>query len=86
VNADRQVELFGEGPQRLHSRIVSADAKPIYDALPFSGFLYLLIGGMAYTLGTYFYMNSRIRFGHSIWHLWVLAGSTFHFFSILTLV
>jgi hemolysin III len=60
--------------------------KPIYDSLSFSGFTYLLIGGLAYTIGTYFYMNSRIRYGHSIWHLWVLAGSTFHFFSILTLV
>ncbi len=60
--------------------------KPIYDFLPRSGFLFLLIGGAAYTLGTYFYMNERIRFNHSIWHLWVLTGSTFHFFSILTLI
>lgn len=60
--------------------------KPIYDTLSFSGFVFLLIGGIAYTLGTYFYMNNRIRFGHGIWHLWVLAGSTFHFFSIMTLV
>jgi hemolysin III len=60
--------------------------KPIYDSLSFAGFLFLLIGGLAYTLGTYFYMNDRIRYNHSIWHLWVLAGSTFHFFSILTLI
>jgi hemolysin III len=60
--------------------------KPIYDSLSLSGFLYLLIGGLAYTMGTYFYMNTRIRYSHSIWHLWVLAGSTFHFLSILTLV
>ena len=60
--------------------------KPIYNSLSFTGFLFLLIGGVAYTLGTYFYVNNRIRFSHSIWHLWVLAGSTFHFFSILTLI
>jgi hemolysin III len=60
--------------------------KPIYDSLPFIGFLFLLIGGLAYTIGTYFYMSSRIRFGHGIWHLWVLAGSVFHFFSIMTLL
>jgi hemolysin III len=60
--------------------------KPIYAALPLSGFLFLLIGGAAYTLGTYFYVNTRIRFSHSIWHLWVLAGSTFHFFSIMSLI
>jgi hemolysin III len=60
--------------------------KPIYDSLSISGFLFLLVGGLAYTLGTYFYVNNRIRYNHSIWHLWVLAGSTFHFFSILTLI
>jgi hemolysin III len=59
--------------------------KPIYQALPFYGFLFLVAGGVAYSIGTYFYMNDRIRFNHSIWHLWVLAGSAFHFFSILSL-
>lgn len=59
--------------------------KPMFDSLSLLGFLFLLTGGIAYTSGTYFYVNSRIRFHHSIWHLWVLAGSTFHFFSILTL-
>jgi hemolysin III len=60
--------------------------KPIYESLSLTGFLFLMLGGLAYTIGTYFYMNSRIRFGHSIWHVWVMAGSTFHFFSIMTLV
>ena len=60
--------------------------KPIYNSISFPGFLCLLIGGLAYTFGTYFYINKRIRFSHSIWHLWVLAGSTFHFFSIMTML
>jgi hemolysin III len=59
--------------------------KPMFDSLTALGFLLLLTGGIAYTSGTYFYVNRQIRFHHSIWHLWVLAGSTFHFFSILTL-
>lgn len=59
--------------------------KPIYETLSVIGFVFLIVGGLAYTIGTYFYMNEKIRFNHSIWHLWVLAGSTFHFFSILTL-
>ena len=59
--------------------------KPIYETLSTLGFVFLIVGGLAYTIGTYFYMNERIRFNHSIWHLWVMAGSAFHFFSILTL-
>ena len=60
--------------------------KPIYEALSFEGFLLLIGGGIAYTIGTFFYMRSRLPYNHSIWHLWVLAGSVLHFFSVLTLV
>jgi hemolysin III len=59
--------------------------KPIYEFLSFEGFVLLVAGGLAYTIGTVFYVNTRIRFHHSIWHLWVLAGSVLHFFSILSL-
>jgi hemolysin III len=59
--------------------------KPIYKFLSFDGFILLVAGGLAYTIGTVFYVNPRIRFHHSIWHLWVLAGSVLHFFSILSL-
>lgn len=59
--------------------------KPIYEFLSFEGFALLVAGGLAYTIGTIFYVNPRIRYNHSIWHLWVLAGSVLHFFSILSL-
>ena len=58
----------------------------IYAFLSSDGFLLLVAGGLAYTIGTIFYMNPRIPYHHSIWHLWVLAGSTLHFFSVLTLI
>lgn len=49
--------------------------------------LYLLIaGGLAYTLGTLFYVFKRIPYLHSIWHGWVLAGTVLHYFSILLFV
>jgi len=66
--------------------IVVFAIKPIYEALSVQGFVLLVAGGAAYTIGTFFYVNSRIPYSHSIWHLWVLAGSTLHFFSILTLL
>ena len=59
--------------------------KPIYAALSAEGFLLLVGGGVAYTIGTFFYIRSSIPYNHSIWHLWVLAGSVLHFFSVLTL-
>lgn len=58
---------------------------PIYRSLSFPGFILLLSGGLAYTLGTIFYVSNGIRYHHSIWHLFVLAGSSLHFFSIMRL-
>jgi hypothetical protein len=39
----------------------------------------LIAGGIAYTAGTLFFANERLRYGHFVWHLFVLAGTTCHF-------
>lgn len=59
--------------------------KPIYDTLSTAGFAFLIVGGLFYSAGVIFYVSKRIRYSHAIWHLFVLAGSSFHFFSVLTL-
>lgn len=46
------------------------------------GLSLLIAGGLMYTLGTIFFVWERIPFNHAIWHLFVLAGSTCHFFAI----
>jgi hemolysin III len=57
---------------------------PILQHVPAPGQLFLLIGGLAYTTGVGFYvMDHKLLFGHAIWHLFVLTGSSFHFFAIL---
>jgi len=56
--------------------------KPLLNVMPTEGFLLLLYGGVAYTLGTAFYIWKQMRFHHAIWHLFVLAGSVFHFFAV----
>jgi hemolysin III len=58
-------------------------AKPIYHALSFDGFIWLLVGGLSYTFGVIFYMWDRLRFAHALWHVFVLGGSICHFFMIL---
>lgn len=60
--------------------------KPVYDYMTFQGFLFLLVGGVFYTLGTFFFVKDKIPFNHSIWHLFVLGGSISHFFAVLTLL
>jgi len=52
--------------------------------VPPAGLYLLLAGGLCYTGGVVFYVLKKLRFGHAVWHLFVLAGSVFHYFSVLT--
>ena len=52
-------------------------------ALVFYGLILLLVGGLCYSLGVIFYLWKRLAYHHAVWHLFVMAGSLFHFFSIL---
>ena len=58
--------------------------QPLIESLPKAGFNWLLAGGLAYTLGVVFFIaDSRWRFAHFIWHLFVILGSVCHFVAIL---
>ncbi len=60
---------------------------PLWHALTPAGFAGLLAGGACYSGGVYFYVNDeRLRHGHGVWHLFVLAGSICHFFTVLLFV
>lgn len=56
--------------------------EPLVTTLHPTGVLFLFIGGVLYTVGAIFYVW-RFKFHHAIWHLFVIAGSAFHFFSVL---
>jgi len=56
----------------------------IADALSMQGFLYLLGGGIIYTVGIVFYLfDERFPHWHGIWHLFVIAGSAVHYTAIV---
>ena len=54
---------------------------PLLNALPQGAFLWLLAGGIGYSVGVIFYA-SRWKFAHAIWHLFVLVGSVSHFVAV----
>jgi len=61
--------------------------KPLLKELPQTGFFWLLLGGLLYTGGVFFYaISNRFVYAHGIWHLFVLAGSSCHYISILIYV
>ena len=57
--------------------------RPLSEALPGAAVGLLLAGGLAYSVGIVFYVfDKRVRHFHGVWHLFVLAGSICHYFSI----
>lgn len=60
--------------------------RPLAQNVPSGGVWLLIAGGVCYTGGTAFYLWKSLRFHHAIWHLFVLAGSVCHFFSVLRYV
>jgi hemolysin III len=57
--------------------------RPLWHQMPLSGIWWLLGGGMAYTTGVVFYAAKRVYFAHFVWHFFVIAGTTCHFFAVL---
>jgi hemolysin III len=49
-------------------------------------FGWLMGGGAAYTLGTYFYHHPRLPYSHAIWHMFVIAGSVCHYIAVMAQV
>ena len=56
---------------------------PLALTIPAPALFWLVAGGVAYTTGVLFFVNNRLRYAHSVWHLFVLAGTSCHFLALL---
>lgn len=56
---------------------------PMMRNLPQTSIIFLFLGGIFYSVGVVFYMWRTLKYGHGIWHLFVLAGSIMHFFAVI---
>ena len=59
--------------------------KAMYASLHFQGVLWIVAGGLFYTLGIIFFVLDR-RYCHLVWHVFVLAGSLCHFYAVLRFI
>ena len=62
--------------------LVVIAAKPLFEAMPFAGIMWLLAGGICYTGGIVFYRMKSVPYMHFVWHLFVVAGTVCHFVAI----
>ena len=87
-------KLFFTGRFKLFSTLVYIGMgwmavfaiQPMIMKIPLAALMWLLAGGVAYTAGTVFYHNKRLRYSHAVWHLFVLAGSACHFIAVISQV
>ncbi len=63
--------------------LVIVAIEPLWERMPLAGLMWLVAGGVAYTGGVAFYAVKRVRYGHFLWHLSVLTGTTCHFFAVI---
>lgn len=58
----------------------------VFEAIGSRGMLWLVAGGLSYTIGAVFYAAERVSFNHAIWHVFVLAGGICHFLAVVLYV
>ncbi len=63
--------------------LIVVAVKPMLQMVPRGLIIWLLIGGLFYTLGLIFYATKKVPYFHAVWHLFVLGGSISHFVGIL---
>ncbi len=59
---------------------------PLFENLPTAGLIWLVAGGISYSVGAVFFMFDRLPFNHAIFHFLVLGGSVCHFFAVFLYV
>ena len=62
--------------------IIVVAIRPLSLYVPHAGLMWLLAGGIAYTIGVGFFAARRIPYCHFVWHLFVLVGTTCHFVAV----
>jgi hemolysin III len=62
--------------------LIAAISGPVLRSVELTGYLWILAGGMFYTLGIIFFKFTKFRYHHLVWHLMVIGGSASHFIAI----
>jgi hemolysin III len=75
-------EKLSLGLYLLMGWVIVIDIKTLFEVLEFNAIILLALSGLSYTLGTIFYSMEK-KYAHTIWHLFVIGGSSFHFFFVL---
>ena len=76
-------QKFSLASYLLMGWLVVIAAPQIADAIGPDGMVWLVAGGLAYTIGALFYMRKSMLYSHAIWHVFVLIGGICHFLAVV---
>lgn len=75
--------IISTGLYLLMGWVILIAINPMYVRMPATGLTLVAAGGVAYTVGVAFFVtDSRLRYGHLVWHMFVMAGSICHYFAV----
>lgn len=75
--------MLSTGLYLLMGWVVVVAIGPLLDRMPTAGLVWLVAGGLSYTAGVVFYTtDARLRYGHLVWHLFVMGGTVCHYFAV----
>jgi hemolysin III len=75
--------IFSTGLYLLMGWLAVIAVRPLWTRLPGASIAWLAAGGLAYTGGVGFYAARRLRYGHFVWHLFVVAGTVCHVMAVI---
>jgi len=75
--------IFSTGLYLVMGWLAVIAARPLWASLPAWALVWLGAGGLAYTAGVGFYAAQRLRYGHFVWHLFVVAGTACHIAAVI---
>jgi hemolysin III len=76
--------VLSTGLYLLMGWLIVLAAEPLMAGLSTPALLLLIAGGLSYTVGVIFYaLDSRLHFGHLVWHFFVMTGTACHYFAVL---
>jgi hemolysin III len=81
--SNKRLEVLSALVYLFQGWFICVAVQPLIHAIGWGGMAWLGAGGLAYTLGIFFFALDRLRYFHATWHIFVLAGSVAHYFAIL---
>lgn len=78
-----KIELMSLTLYLIMGWLIVFDINTLFELITFKAKILLISSGLSYTLGVFFYSFDRIKFFHSVWHIFVMTGSILHYLLIL---